>query len=105
MALVKLGCDVAITWRTDKQGTQATADEVRATGRRAEVRQLDLTALPGAIDVIDDLADTLGGVEVLVTNAGTGSRAPLVDLDPSEGTSETGEGPTCLTAAAKARTQ
>src|SRR5438270_1879587 len=81
VALAELGCDVGITWHTDEQGAKATADEVRATGQRAEVRQLDLTALPGAATVIDELADVLGGLDVLVNNAGTGSRALLVDLD------------------------
>ena len=83
VALAKLGCDVAITWHTDERGARATADEVRALGRRAEVRQLDLRALPGAAEVIDELADALGGVDVLVNNAGTGSLALLVDLDYS----------------------
>jgi NAD(P)-dependent dehydrogenase (short-subunit alcohol dehydrogenase family) len=35
VALAELGCDVGITWHTDEQGAKATADEVRATGRRA----------------------------------------------------------------------
>ena len=81
VALAELGCDVGITWHSDEQGAKATADEVRATGRRAEVRQLDLNAPAAAADVIDQLADTLGGVDVLVNNAGTGSSALLVDLD------------------------
>jgi NAD(P)-dependent dehydrogenase (short-subunit alcohol dehydrogenase family) len=81
VALAELGCDVGVTWHSDEQGAKATADEVRATGRRAEVRQLDLNALPGAADVIDELADNLGGVDILVNNAGTGSSALLVDLD------------------------
>jgi NAD(P)-dependent dehydrogenase (short-subunit alcohol dehydrogenase family) len=81
VTLAELGCDVGITWHSDEQGAKVTADEIRATGRRAEVRQLDLSVLPGAVDVIDDLAETLGGVDVLVNNAGTGSLALLVDLD------------------------
>ena len=81
VALAELGCDVGVTWHSDEQGAKATADEVRATGRGAEVRQLDLNALPDAADVIDELADALGGVDVLVNNAGTGSSALLVDLD------------------------
>ena len=81
VALAELGCDVAITWHTDEQGAKATADEVRATGRRAELRQLDLSVLPSAAEIIDELADALGGVDVLVNNAGTGSMALLVDLD------------------------
>jgi NAD(P)-dependent dehydrogenase (short-subunit alcohol dehydrogenase family) len=70
-----------ITWRTDEKGTHSTADEVRGIGRRAEVRRLDLTELPQAADVVDELADTLGGVDVLVNNAGTGVNKLLLDLD------------------------
>lgn len=81
VALAEAGCDVGITYHSDEAGAQATADEVRAHGRTAEVRHLDLTALPGAADVVDELADALGGVDALVNNAGTGTATPLLDID------------------------
>lgn len=81
VALAQAGCDVGITWHADREGAERTADEVRGTGRRAVVRQLDLTRLPGAADVVDELADDLGGVDVLVNNSGTGTATPLLDLD------------------------
>jgi NAD(P)-dependent dehydrogenase (short-subunit alcohol dehydrogenase family) len=81
VALAAQGCDVGITWYRDEAGGQATAEEVRGVGRRAEVRHLDLTRLPEAADVVDELADALGGVDVLVNDAGTGHRTPLLDLD------------------------
>src|SRR4051812_29833777 len=80
-ALARAGCDVGITWHEDREGAERTADEVRDGGRRAEVRQLDLTRLPGAARVVDELADALGGLDVLVNCSGTGSATPLVDLD------------------------
>ena len=49
--------------------------------RRAEVRRLDLTKLPSAADVVDKLAEALGGVDVLVNDAGTGHSTPILDLD------------------------
>src|SRR3712207_4920516 len=79
VALAEQGCDVGITWHRDREGAEGTAEEVRALGRRAEVRQLDLTRLPGAAEVVDELADALGGVDVLVNNAGTGSSTLLLD--------------------------
>lgn len=73
------GFDVGVTWHTDEQGGRETAAEVRGHGRRAEVRWLNLADLPAATDVIDDLADVLGGVDVLVNNAGMGRGGPILE--------------------------
>ena len=81
VALAGQGYDVGITWHSDSDGAEQTAREVRDAGRRAEVRQLDLGELPGAAEVIDDLMDTLGGVDVLVSNSGTGSSELVLDMD------------------------
>jgi NAD(P)-dependent dehydrogenase (short-subunit alcohol dehydrogenase family) len=81
VALARQGHDIGITWHRDRDGAEAAADEVRGLGRRAEVRQLDLTRLPEAADVVDELAEALGGIDVLVNDAGTGHSTPLLDLD------------------------
>jgi NAD(P)-dependent dehydrogenase (short-subunit alcohol dehydrogenase family) len=81
VALAEAGCDVGITWYQDHAAGEATAEEVRRTGRRAEVRHLDLTRLPGAADVVDELAEVLGGIDVLVNCAGTGHSTALLDTD------------------------
>jgi NAD(P)-dependent dehydrogenase (short-subunit alcohol dehydrogenase family) len=81
VALAEQGFDVGITWYREQAAGEHTAEEVRALGRRAEVRQLDLTRLPGAADVVDELAEALGGVDVLVNNAGTGHSTSVLDLD------------------------
>ena len=79
VALAEAGYDLGITWHEDEEGASGTADEVRGLGRKAEVRRLDLTDLPEAAGVIDDLADGLGGLDVLVNNAGIGHSAPFLD--------------------------
>src|SRR5215211_768253 len=81
VALAEQGYDVGVTWFQDEEAGRATAEEVRSTGRRAEVRHLDLTRLPEAADVVDELAEALGGVDVLVNDAGTGHSTPVLDLD------------------------
>ena len=78
--LARAGFDIAITWHTDEAGANGTAEEVRSAGRRAEVRQVDLTQLPGAAGVIDELDEALGGVDVLVNNAGGGDTGPFLEL-------------------------
>src|SRR3712207_1636204 len=81
VALAEQGCDVGITWYREKDAAEATAEEVRARGRRAEVRYVDLTRLPQAADVVDELAEALGGVDVLVNDAGTGHMSTVLDTD------------------------
>lgn len=76
VALARAGFDIGVTFRSDKAGAESTAEKVRGIGRRCEVRHLDLTQLPDAAGVVDELADALG---VLVNNAGTGARSPFVD--------------------------
>ena len=81
VALAAGGYDVGITWHRDADGANETADEVRSLGRRAEVRQLDLSQrLPHAVDVVDELSDALGGVYALVNNAGTSRQGPALEL-------------------------
>ena len=78
--LARDGFDLGITWHRDDAGANATADEVRSHGRRAEVRRLDLAELPGAAGVVDELADVLGGVDVLVNNSGTSRQGDALEL-------------------------
>jgi NAD(P)-dependent dehydrogenase (short-subunit alcohol dehydrogenase family) len=82
VALAEAGMDVGITWFGDEEeaGANGTADEVRAAGRRAAVARLDTRDLEHAGDVVDALADELGGLDVFVNNAGTGDNGPFLEM-------------------------
>jgi NAD(P)-dependent dehydrogenase (short-subunit alcohol dehydrogenase family) len=84
VALAAAGMDIGVTWHSDEAGAQATAAEVRATGVKAEVARLDTANLPGCGDVIDQLADRLGGLDVFVNNAGTGTSSLALDMTLEE---------------------
>src|SRR3954453_21522240 len=75
------GFDVGITWHADEPGAEGTAAEVRSAGRRAEVVPLDLSDANDGPTVIDGLATALGGVDVLVNNAGTGDSTPFLEVE------------------------
>ncbi|WP_253766662.1 SDR family oxidoreductase [Goodfellowiella coeruleoviolacea] len=81
VALAGGGVDVGITYHADRTGAEATAEEAAAQGVRTAVRQLDLTDLPTSTAAIDELAEELGGVDVLVNCAGTGSAQRVMDMD------------------------
>ncbi|WP_163513214.1 SDR family oxidoreductase [Fodinicola acaciae] len=81
VALAGGGVDVGVTYHRDADGAAATADEVTERGGKVAVRRLDLGDLPTSTAAIDELADELGGVDVLVNCAGTGTAEPFMDLD------------------------
>ncbi|MDX6324411.1 MAG: hypothetical protein QOK15_765 [Nocardioidaceae bacterium] len=73
------GFDVGITFHSDKDGAEDTRAAVEQRGQRCFVAQQDLSS-PDTGDVIDGLADQLGGLGVLVNMAGTGHSDKVVDL-------------------------
>jgi NAD(P)-dependent dehydrogenase (short-subunit alcohol dehydrogenase family) len=81
VALARAGCDVGITWHGDEEGARDTAREVAALGRRAEAVQLDLNQRETIQPTVERLADALGGLDVLVNNAGTGHSTPFLELE------------------------
>ena len=84
VALAERGFDVGITWHQDEAGAHGTASEVEGVGRRAEIRGLDLADAGSVQPAIGELADALGGLDVLVNNAGTGHSTPFLELELSE---------------------
>jgi NAD(P)-dependent dehydrogenase (short-subunit alcohol dehydrogenase family) len=81
VALAGGGVDVGVTYNRDQGGAEETAEAVRREGARAAVRHLDLTDLPNAAGVVDELAEELGGIDVLVNCSGTGSSDLVMDMD------------------------
>ncbi|MDN3494639.1 SDR family oxidoreductase [Planococcus sp. APC 4015] len=84
VALAELGCDVGVTWHSDREGAEQTAEAVRARGARAVVARFDATDLTDNARVMQGLIDELGGVDVFVNNAGGGSGGPFLELSPED---------------------
>ena len=84
VALARAGMDVGITWNTDQDNAESTATEVREHGVQAFVAQLNADDPASAGDVIDGLAEQLGGLDVFVNDAGTGDNKPLLELTYDE---------------------
>jgi glucose 1-dehydrogenase len=78
--LAQDGADVVINYRTDPEGAEAAATEVRATGRRAIAIQADLGSVPSLQGLIDQAWSAFGGLDVLVNNAGIETHAAFWDV-------------------------
>jgi NAD(P)-dependent dehydrogenase (short-subunit alcohol dehydrogenase family) len=79
VALAGAGFDVGVTWFADQAGGEDTVRQVQGLGRRAVLEHLDVTEVPEAGDVIAHIADELGGLDVLVNNAGGSGRQSFLE--------------------------
>lgn len=83
LAFAQQGADVALAARS-KSELDDVAGEIRAHGRKASVHVVDLGDTARAIEMVDAAAEQLGGLDVLVNNAGgildvPGSAGPLAE--------------------------
>lgn len=79
-ALAGEGADVAFSYRDSRRGALEEAEAVRRLGRRAFAAPAD-ARVPGEIAAfVDEAAAALGGVDLLVNNAGVFRRIPLEEL-------------------------
>jgi 7-alpha-hydroxysteroid dehydrogenase len=76
--LAGAGADVVLTARTPEQ-LEAVADEVRALGRRALVLPADVNELESLDTIVARTVDELGGVDIVVNNAGGTMPRPFLD--------------------------
>ncbi|MGD9840105.1 MAG: SDR family NAD(P)-dependent oxidoreductase [Candidatus Bipolaricaulis sp.] len=82
-AAVKLaaqGCDVALSYRTQRTAAEEVAAAIQRLGSRALILQADLADLEQARDLVHEAAEGLGGLHVLVNNAGYVQRVPWEEL-------------------------
>jgi glucose 1-dehydrogenase len=80
LAFAREGADVVLTFRSREDGAREVEQEVARLGRRVAVRHAEVTNLDDCPRVVDDAISDLGGLDVLVNNAGGGRGDRLLDL-------------------------
>ena len=82
--LAKDGFDVGFTWHREEERAREAEQEVAGHGRRAVSRHADLHDVEAGARTIEKLAGELGGIDVLVNNAGYGSDTPFYEMELDE---------------------
>jgi len=80
LALAEAGADVAVNYREREPDALAVVDAVRKHGRRSLAVRADVSDSGAVKSMVAAIASGLGGVDVLVNNAGVAIRRGLDDL-------------------------
>ncbi|SFS38365.1 SDR family NAD(P)-dependent oxidoreductase [Streptomyces sp. ok210] len=78
------GADVAINYRSSGDAADALAAEITAVGRRAVALKADVSEPDQIRRLVDESAEALGGLDILVSNAGIEYFGKLDDVTPAD---------------------
>jgi 3-oxoacyl-[acyl-carrier protein] reductase len=80
LRLARMGADVAVNYRSDAAGARAVVAEIEALGRRTLAAQADVSLEDDVTRMAQEVELTLGGITILVNNAGTTSDQLLLRM-------------------------
>jgi pteridine reductase len=83
-ALGARGMHVAVHFNGSTEGARETAADIQRAGGTATLFQADLSIPSAPAALVDEVAQTLGGLDVLVNSAAIMQRTPLDSVTPAE---------------------
>jgi NAD(P)-dependent dehydrogenase (short-subunit alcohol dehydrogenase family) len=84
LALAQAGADVALVARTKSDVVEAAAEIASATGRRTTAIQADVAVRDDVERMVAETVEALGGIEILVNNAGIAIHRPSLEVPDEE---------------------
>ncbi|MBA16393.1 MAG: 2-deoxy-D-gluconate 3-dehydrogenase [Sphingomonas sp.] len=81
VALAKAGADVAAVGRSP---ADETAELIRGLGRKCEIIRADLSSIAPVDDVVAETVGKLGGLDILINNAGIIRRADALEFSEAD---------------------
>ena len=84
LGLADAGFDIAVNYRGDSKGAEATAEKIRTMGMKAQIVQADVGFKREVDRMFDEVLEKIGTPDVLVNNSGVQTWKPLLDLSEEE---------------------
>ncbi len=84
LRLAQEGADVAINYNSDPKGAQEALADVLATGRKGVAIQGNTGSVDAVRGLVAQSAEALGGLDVLVNNAGIERHAPFWEVSEQD---------------------
>ena len=84
VGLAQAGADVLVTYRGSRQDGEEACQQITALGRRAHLCQLKVEEVASIRAAVQTAVEELGGVDIMVNNAGTNVRQPALELTPED---------------------
>ena len=84
LGLAREGADVAVNFKSSREDAESAVREIEALGRRATAVQGSTDSQADVERFVAQAADFLGGIDLLVNNAGILRRTPLLDISEED---------------------
>jgi NAD(P)-dependent dehydrogenase (short-subunit alcohol dehydrogenase family) len=81
VAFAQEGCDVAVNFVKNRESAEKTASAIEGLGRSAFLIQADVSITAEAERLVQEAADSLGGIDILVNNAAVNLYGPWSAID------------------------
>jgi NAD(P)-dependent dehydrogenase (short-subunit alcohol dehydrogenase family) len=82
LEFARQGADVVLHFARSSKGAHSAVQEIQAMGRRAVAFQADLSEVEACFDLVDKAIDFLGGLDILMNNAGTSETHDFLSVTP-----------------------
>ncbi len=84
LEFARQGADVVLHYSKSAKGAHSAVEEIQGIGRRATVFQADLRRVEACFDLVDKAVEFLGGIDVLMNNAGITASHNFLDVEPED---------------------
>lgn len=84
LALAGQGADVAVNFQAASQAAEEVVAEIKGMGRRSFHHQTDVSDNQQVTAMVDRVISELGGIDILINNAGIGASGAFIDANIEE---------------------